>query len=297
MGYLELLSPEDRSILEVVLLGKSESTKRVVEKHVARFLLRTGKALKEVSVADVASYLGGALRGKVEAGRLLLTYLEQALRVAGRGDVADELRRLKRSARVREAERRRAMLSGEELRRVLEVLWREAERMTPRGDSALAFLVMLYTGFRLNEALRLKVSRVAPRVVEARAKGGKSVYKPIEDERLWRLIQSRAEARNGSVVLVAPQTAWKWFKVFLREAGLPEERVQVIRPHDLRRTAAWSIYRSTGDLKLVQEFLHHERPETTLIYLGKGIAALEEEEYRRAAKTLAEALKQAEASR
>lgn len=60
---------------------------------------------------------------------------------------------------------------------------------------------------------------------------------------------------------VCPATVWNWCRRVAVAAGLGP-----IQPHRLRHTALTWANEATGDLRAVQEFARHARPETTALY-------------------------------
>ncbi|MEM0459880.1 MAG: tyrosine-type recombinase/integrase [Thermofilaceae archaeon] len=286
---------EDALILEAVAFGKSQSTRSAVFKSVGRFLKWSGKSLSEVDEGDVVRYLVSELKGKKEAARILLTYLSAALRRVGRVELAARVAEMKRGLRVADAERRRGFLTDEELERVASLLRELASRPpgTASGDCAAAMLLMLETGLRPGEALSLKSSDVSfhsgHATITVRGKGGRVVVKRVYDPLLVEALSARARV-GGRLFKVSDRTLRRRFKQILLQAGLPARRVQQLRPHDLRRTAALLAYRETRDLEGVRVWLGHSKPETTTIYLGRGILQVEEERYREISTILSERL-------
>lgn len=67
------------------------------------------------------------------------------------------------------------------------------------------------------------------------------------------------EGRFGSHV--NPATIWEWTKEVAAEAGLPE-----FTTHQLRHTALTTANDNMGDLRAVQTFARHSKPETTAGY-------------------------------
>lgn len=59
----------------------------------------------------------------------------------------------------------------------------------------------------------------------------------------------------------APATVWNWVRAVAADAG-----VDNVAPHRLRHTALATANDATGDLRAVQEFARHARPETTALY-------------------------------
>lgn len=66
--------------------------------------------------------------------------------------------------------------------------------------------------------------------------------------------------RSG-VLPVCPATIWAWVQDVTEEAGLGR-----VAPHVLRHTCLATANDATGDLRAVQEFARHSKPETTAGY-------------------------------
>jgi integrase/recombinase XerC len=60
-----------------------------------------------------------------------------------------------------------------------------------------------------------------------------------------------------------PASLHRWFKRCLERAGLPA----TVKMHELRHTAADTLYRHKRDLVLAQDLLGHSSPATTRRYL------------------------------
>lgn len=60
---------------------------------------------------------------------------------------------------------------------------------------------------------------------------------------------------------VTPATIWQWVREVSEVAGVPR-----IAPHVLRHTSLATANDNTGDLRAVQHFAGHAKPETTSIY-------------------------------
>ncbi|MGC9117221.1 MAG: tyrosine-type recombinase/integrase, partial [Conexivisphaera sp.] len=259
------------------------------------FARRTGIGdLSLVTPRDVERYVVEVLGSRKEAARLFLTFMEQAARWAGRNDVAEACRSLRRRIRVYEYERRRGYVPAELLPRLVAVLKRAAASWSRRGDAALALLLMLQTGARLGEALSVEAGSLRQRgdalFIEVRAKGGRVVVKEVADPDTARLLLSRASRRSGRLLLASPQTVDRWFKRFLLDAGASAELASRLRPHDLRRTAAMLGYEATRDLDAVRVWLGHSRPDTTIIYLGSGIKEVMARKVSEVTRSVVEAL-------
>ena len=271
--------------VEAILFGKSESTKRVVERLVGRFLERVGKPLSQITREDVDRYLLEELAGKKQAAQLLLLYLEKALEYAGRSDVAEHCRARRRGIRIREEERRRGYLTDEELARVLRVLGRWASNPFDevKRRAALLFKLMILTGARLSEALSVTRDSIGDGVVVVKGKGGKVAAKPVPDPQLLEEIRKLGPRPFP----LSPRTVRRKFKELLREAGLPGERVERLKVHDLRRTFALLLYRRARDIEAVKAFLGHAFAKTTEVYLGKGVEEIEAQRRAEMARELA----------
>ena len=71
---------------------------------------------------------------------------------------------------------------------------------------------------------------------------------------------------------VTPATIWAWVREVSEDAGVP-----VVPPHVLRHTALATANDNTGDLRAVQAFAGHAKPETTAGYTranGRRLAAV-----------------------
>lgn len=71
---------------------------------------------------------------------------------------------------------------------------------------------------------------------------------------------------------VTPATIWAWVREVSADAGVP-----VVPPHVLRHTSLATANDNTGDLRAVQAFAGHAKPETTAGYTratGRRLAAV-----------------------
>lgn len=169
-------------------------------------------------------------------------------------------------------------LDPEEEETLLNVLGKrkDAER------AHMLYRLMLVTGLRLSEALRLNVEDASRAKVEVQVKGWtrdgeklarfKTVYFPKDlQERLVRFLRFKRR-RGESLVPAAPlfvsresarlscRQTQRDFKKWLKEAGIEGE----FTPHALRHTAATKLLKRTGNAKLVQRYLGHSDVATTL---------------------------------
>jgi integrase len=146
----------------------------------------------------------------------------------------------------------------------------------------MLYRLMLVTGLRIGEALRLNTEDAARTKVEVRVKGWtregekrertKTVYFPkaLQEHlaQYVRVRRRRGEMLDPGTPLFASREksrlscrqAQRDFKKWLKEAGI-EGR---LTPHALRHTAATKLLRRTGNAKLVQRYLGHSDVATTL---------------------------------
>lgn len=154
-----------------------------------------------------------------------------------------------------------------------------------RKDAERAFMLyrlMLVTGLRIGEALRLNVEDAGRLKTEIIVKGWtqegekrertKTVYFPktIREHmaRFLRIKQRIGEhvevgaplfvSREG--MRLSSRQAQREFKKWVNEAGITGK----LTPHALRHTAATKLLRRTGNAKLVQRYLGHSDVATTL---------------------------------
>ncbi len=159
--------------------------------------------------------------------------------------------------------------------------------LSKRKDAERAYMLyrlMLVTGLRLGEALRLNVKDASRTKVDVQVKGWtrngeklerfKTVYFPKDlQEHLARFLRFK-HRRSESLTSAAPlfvsrksarlscRQTQRDFKKWLKEAGIEGK----FTPHALRHTAATKLMRRTGNAKLVQKYLGHSDVATTLRY-------------------------------
>jgi len=157
--------------------------------------------------------------------------------------------------------------------------WEEVRRATERIDDPavhLFYTLLRSTGMRFTEARSVRISdiRFSDRHIDVRyGKGNKSREVPLprelETEIGMYLAEYRPDANND--YLFATKTGAmlneKTLRRVMREASLREFQ-RAIRPHDLRRTFATTLYQQTKDLRSIQAYLGHANIETTIRYIG-----------------------------
>lgn len=156
-----------------------------------------------------------------------------------------------------------------------------------RKDAERAYMLyhlMLVTGLRISEALRLNVEHADRAKVEIRVKGWtkkgerkerfKTVYFPkILQEHLKMYLRAKAKkresllpesplfvSRNGA--RLSARQVQRDFKKWLKESGIESD----LSPHALRHTVGTRLLKKLKNAKLVQRYLGHSDVATTLRY-------------------------------
>lgn len=144
----------------------------------------------------------------------------------------------------------------------------------------LAVLIGLYSGLRRSEIAGLRWEHFAAgsdgllEWVTVTGKGDVTADVPVhpvlaeilED---WRRARGWVfPARTGKPGPVNPTTVWTWVRKVGDDAGVP------VRTHILRHTALAEANDRSGDLRAVQSFARHARPETTAGYTRTTSARL-----------------------
>lgn len=144
-----------------------------------------------------------------------------------------------------------------------------AKAARARGDlPGLAVLFTLYSGLRRSEIASLRWSNIDSsgwlRLIGKRDRAGDLPVNPIvldalasvEREGPW-IFPGRRGVRDHA----APATIWYWHRLVAMEAG-----VGAVPPHRGRHTCLATANDATGNLRAVQAFARHSRPETTAGY-------------------------------
>jgi integrase/recombinase XerD len=142
-----------------------------------------------------------------------------------------------------------------------------AKAARARGDrKGLAVILGLYQALRREEIATLPWSAMREegwlRVVGKGSKERRIPLHPITAEALaWvpEACDFVFPGRFGGPV--TPATIWAWVREVSEEAGAP-----MIPPHVLRHTSLATANDGTGDLRAVQAFACHSKPETTSRY-------------------------------
>ena len=140
-----------------------------------------------------------------------------------------------------------------------------------------AIYELLYSsGLRLAEALGLTVSDVhgIPEELRILGKGNKERIVPVGKkarDALSKWMEQRSEwdrAQTDRLFItkkgqsVSPRTIQRRLDLRAKAAGLDQH----VHPHALRHSAATHLLESSGDLRVIQEFLGHQSLTTTHIY-------------------------------
>jgi integrase len=147
-----------------------------------------------------------------------------------------------------------------------------------RGDNkGLATLVAMYQGLRREEISAIRWSDLTDDGwINVFGKGSLPATLPLHPvvaaafEHLERLNEGwvfPSPIREGQHV--HPATVWDWIHRLAAEAGL-----EGVGPHQLRHTCLATANDRTGDLRAVQDFARHARPETTAGYTRSTEARL-----------------------
>ena len=150
----------------------------------------------------------------------------------------------------------------------------ELTRLLAEAKPGLRCLILLClsTAMRLSEAMSICQANydATNKTVTFKGKGGVTNQLPVTEE-IAALFASAAPATaNESFVLAlsenanATSTMQSQWDALKKKVGVDPR----LRIHDLRRTQAAAVYRSTKDLRLVQQLLGHRRMESTFLYLA-----------------------------
>jgi site-specific recombinase XerD len=153
-----------------------------------------------------------------------------------------------------------------------------AKAARARGDrKGLAVILGLYQAMRREEIATMPWAWLrdtgAIRVMGKGAKERRIPLHPVAAEALTWVPRSGAYVfvgRYGGPV--TPATVWAWVREVSADAGVP-----TIAPHVLRHTSLATANDNTGDLRAVQAFAGHAKPETTAGYTratGRRLAAV-----------------------
>lgn len=244
------------SLLELGLSPRSASSYASTIRHAQRWLAARGLDLATVGAEDLLGYL--AVRPASWSSRKLI---RSALRYYWL--LIDRPDPPLLAIRVPPKPRMRCRALTERQAAKLEAAARR------RGDrQGLAVLLGLYLGLRRDEIARLRWDEVDDGAgwITVFGKGGVQATLPVHPVLLEELAR---RPRPASYVFpgargrahVTPASVWNWVRDVSTDAGLPP-----VSTHRLRHTCLATANDATGDLRAVQEFARHARPETTAGY-------------------------------
>lgn len=135
-----------------------------------------------------------------------------------------------------------------------------------RDKPGMAVLLGLYEGLRREEIATARRSGVNGEWLTIIGKGSKSRTIPLHPIVVEALAELPVE---GDYIFpgrfpgtsINPMTIWQWVREVSDEAGVAQ-----VRPHRLRHTCLATANDNTADLRTVQAFAGHSRPETTAGY-------------------------------
>lgn len=160
--------------------------------------------------------------------------------------------------------------------------WRQCRgRRSGRTLSAVAVavLVLICTGIRVGELVRLKSDDfdAANGAMRVHGKGQRERFVFIVDQDLRRLIAMIASIRRGLCLFGIGEQCWTtdWFRSELRGFTQAAGVRSHVTPHMLRHTCATLLLEDGVDLRFLQRLLGHESISTTAIYAHVGDAGLQ----------------------
>ncbi|QYJ14666.1 Tyrosine recombinase XerC [Rubrobacter xylanophilus DSM 9941] len=285
-----LLAPDERRFLDLFLRTlSSPQTKKTYNTEIRHFLSyirrELGKELPEINAEDVSlyrEYVVGRYSPATAAKKL--TVLRRFLTFSYMGGVTrvnpEALRFFAKSPRVRQ-DPSYSILTEEELSRMLAA----ARADNPRDYALLA--VMAGCGLREAEVVELKVGDFREHgesvLLRVRGKGDKIRNVPVSPE-LWSLVQryilssgrslsSRVDARKplfpsrvGKDRPLTTRSIQNIVKKYARVAGINKP----ISPHSIRHTVGTNMAMNQAPLLVIQQFLGHSDPKTTMRYIRRA---------------------------
>ncbi len=245
-----------------------------------------GKGFEEITAEDISlyrehlikTYASATAAKKLAALRrfLIFTFMAGATTVN-----PEALRFFAKSPRIRQ-DPSYNILTEDELSRML-----SAARTTNYRDYVL-LAVMAGCGLREAEVVEIKVGDFREAgdgqvLLRVRGKGDKVRNVPISPQ-LWQLVQryvvltgrsfnSHADARKplftsrvGKDKTLTTRSVQNIVKKYVRAAGI----VKAISPHSIRHTVGTNMAVNEAPLLVIQQFLGHSDPKTTLRYIRRA---------------------------
>lgn len=248
--------------------GRSIGTIKTYNYHLVNFFLQVGRPIKDVTAADIYSYLyflqkkGTICNRTLDHTRVILnTFMQWA---ADEGYI--EKNPCHNVKPIRYTERQRQPLTDMEL---------ELVRDACQTIRESAMVETLYsTGCRVTELAILKQTDVdlAGRTVTLLGKGNKyrtSFLNARAELMLRKYLHSRKDDNPALIVTERKPTRPLTKEAYEKIIGEIGERANISRrltPHIFRHTFATNLIRRGARIEDVQKLLGHEKTSTTLIY-------------------------------
>jgi integrase/recombinase XerD len=189
--------------------------------------------------------------------------------------VAQEVRRELELERPRTRQRVIERLSREEKQRLIDMAYRLP------GTRGLLVKTLFQTGVRVSEFVNIRVSDVyfdELMILITKAKGGKSRYVPILPALAQELRTYLQDRRAGYLFETARHTGFSPRRIqqLVKETAALAGITKRVSPHVLRHSVATTLLERGMSLEHIQQFLGHEKLETTQIYATSTTAMIQE---------------------
>lgn len=146
------------------------------------------------------------------------------------------------------------------------------KRTDPRNY--ILFITGIYTGLRISDILRLKISDVLGRKhIYIREKKTKKqniieINKLLEKEYQWYCADKESDeylikSREGVNKAISRERAYRIINQVGKDFG-----IENLGTHTLRKTFGYHYYRQTKDVATLMKMFNHSEPSITLRYIG-----------------------------
>jgi integrase/recombinase XerD len=166
-------------------------------------------------------------------------------------------------------------LSREEERRLIEMAYRLP------GTRGLLIKTLFQTGVWVSEFVNIRVQDVyfdELMILITRAKGAKRRYVPILPALAQELRTHVRDRTAGSLFETARHTSFSPRRIqqLVKETAALAGITKRVSPHVLRHSVATALLERGMSLEQIQQFLGHEKLETTQIYAASTTAMIKE---------------------